>query len=89
MNKSELIEVIAKQADLSKAQVTSALKCYHETVSSTLAAGERVEILGFGTFSVAERSERPGRNPKTGEALVIKAKKVVKFKPGKELSTNL
>lgn len=89
MNKSELIECIAKQAELSKAQVTSVLKSYHETVTSTLAAGERVEILGFGNFSVAERSERPGRNPKTGEPLIIKAKKVVKFKPGKELSSSL
>jgi DNA-binding protein HU-beta len=70
-------------------QAKSAIEGYHEAVAATLAEGKRVEILGFGTFSVAERSERTGRNPKTGEALVIKAKKVAKFKPGKELSGKL
>ena len=86
MNKSELIEVIAHQTGLTKVQAKSAVDCYHDTVSGTLAEGKRVEILGFGTFSVTERSARTGRNPKTGEALAIKAKKVAKFKPGKELS---
>lgn len=86
MNKSELIDAIAQRAGLTKVQAKSAIEGYHEAVATTLAEGKRVEILGFGTFSVAERSERTGRNPKTGEALVIKAKKVAKFKPGKELS---
>lgn len=86
MNKSEMIDAIAKGAGLTKVQAKSAIECYHDTVASTLAAGKRVEILGFGTFSVTERSARTGRNPKTGEALTIKAKKVAKFKPGKELS---
>jgi len=86
MNKSELIDAIAQKAGLTKVQAKSAIEGYHEAVAATLAEGKRVEILGFGTFSVAERSERTGRNPKTGEALVIKAKKVAKFKPGKELS---
>ena len=86
MNKSELIDAIAQKAGLTKVQAKSAIDSYHEAVATTLAEGKRVEILGFGTFSVAERSERTGRNPKTGETLVIKAKKVAKFKPGKELS---
>ena len=85
MNKSELIDAIAQKAGLTKVQAKSAIEGYHEAVAATLAEGKRVEILGFGTFSVAERSERTGRNPKTGEALVIKAKKVAKFKPGKGL----
>jgi DNA-binding protein HU-beta len=89
MNKSELIEHISRQADISRSQVTTVLKCYHETIASTLAEGKSVGILGFGTFSVSERSERIGRNPKTGEALKIKAKKVARFKPGKELSSKL
>jgi DNA-binding protein HU-beta len=89
MNKSELIDAIAQKAGLTKVQAKSAIEGYHEAVAATLAEGKRVEILGFGTFSVAERSERTGRNPKTGEALVIKAKKVAKFKPGKELSGKL
>ena len=89
MNKSELIDAIAQKAGLTKVQAKSAIEGYHEAVAATLAEGKRVEILGFGTFSVAERSERTGRNPKTGEALVIKAKKVAKFKPGKDLSGKL
>ncbi len=89
MNKSEMIDAIAKGAGLTKVQAKSAIECYHDTVASTLAEGKRVEILGFGTFSVSARSERTGRNPKTGEALTIKAKNVAKFKPGKELSSKL
>jgi DNA-binding protein HU-beta len=89
MNKSDLIDAVAAKAGLTKVQAKAAVDSYHETVTGTLAAGNRVEILGFGTFSVTERSARTGRNPKTGEALTIKAKKVAKFKPGKALSDNL
>jgi DNA-binding protein HU-beta len=89
MNKSELIDAIAVKAGLTKVQAKAAIDSYHETVSGALSTGNRVEILGFGTFSVTERSARTGRNPKTGEALAIKAKKVAKFKPGKALSDTL
>jgi DNA-binding protein HU-beta len=89
MNKSDLIDAVAAKAGLTKVQAKAAVDSYHETVTGTLSAGNRVEILGFGTFSVTERSARTGRNPKTGEALTIKAKKVAKFKPGKALSDNL
>lgn len=89
MNKSELIDAIAKGTGLTKVQAKSAVDCYHETVAGELASGKRVEILGFGSFSVSERSERTGRNPKTGEALKIKAKRVPKFKAGKEFSSKM
>jgi len=89
MNKSELIDALAKGADLTKAQAKKAIDCYHETISGALAEGKRVEIVGFGSFSVTTRAARTGRNPKTGEALTIKAKNVAKFKPGKELATKL
>lgn len=89
MNKSELIDALAQGADLTKAQAKKAIDCYHETVAGALAAGNRVEIVGFGSFSVATREARTGRNPKTGAALQIAAKKVAKFKPGKALSDSL
>lgn len=85
MNKQDLIDVIAKQSNLTKAQVAGVIKSYHDTVAGTLAAGGSVDILGFGSYSVAKRSARSGRNPKTGEALTIKAAKIPKFKPGKAL----
>jgi len=89
MNKSELIDHVAKSAGLTKVDAKKAIDSYHEAIAGTLQAGNRVEILGFGSFSVATREARTGRNPKTGEALEIKAKKVAKFKPGKELSSKL
>jgi DNA-binding protein HU-beta len=89
MNKSELIDHVAKAAGLTKVDAKKAIDSYHEAVADTLKAGKRVEILGFGSFSVATREARTGRNPKTGAALQIAAKKVAKFKAGKELSSNL
>ena len=89
MNKSELIDALAAGADLTKAQAKKAIDCYHDTVAGALASGQRVEIVGFGSFSVSSREARTGRNPKTGAALQIVAKKVAKFKPGKALSDKL
>jgi len=89
MNKSDLIDHVAKAAGLSKVDAKKAIESYHEAVAETLKEGKRVEIVGFGSFSVATREARTGRNPKTGEALQIAAKKVAKFKPGKELASKL
>ncbi len=89
MNKTDLIDVVAESAGLTKVQAKKAIDCYHETIAGALKKGNRVEILGFGSFSVATREARIGRNPKTGEALKIKAKTVAKFKPGKALSESL
>ena len=85
MNKSELIEHIAKQADISKAAATRALDAVVGGVKSTLKKSGSVTIVGFGTFAVTKRAARTGRNPRTGTAIKIKAAKVPKFKPGKAL----
>ncbi len=89
MNKSELIDHVAHSTGLTKVDAKKAIDSYHEAIATTLQEGKRVEILGFGSFSVATREARTGRNPKTGEALQIKAKRVAKFKPGKELAGKL
>jgi len=89
MNKSELIDAVAAGAGLTKVDAKKAIDCYHDTVAGTLKSGGRVEILGFGSFSVTSRAARTGRNPKTGAALTIKAKNVAKFKPGKGLADSL
>jgi len=89
MNKSDLIDAIAKKAGLTKVQAKSAIESYHETVAETLKAGGSVDITGFGSFSVSERAARTGRNPRTGATLKIKAAKVPKFKPGKGLKDAL
>jgi len=85
MNKSDLIEHIAKQADLSKAAATRALDAIVGGVKTTLKKSGSVTIVGFGTFAVTKRAARTGRNPRTGAAIKIKAAKVPKFKPGKAL----
>ena len=89
MNKGDLINKLAEDANLSKAQATEALNCVINSISETLKDGTKVSLLGFGTFMAAERKARMGRNPKTGEAISIPSKTVVKFKPGKELMSNL
>ncbi|GAB1402911.1 MAG: HU family DNA-binding protein [Lentimicrobiaceae bacterium] len=89
MNKSELIDAIAQGAGLTKAQAKSAINIYHETVAGELKKGNSVDIAGFGSFSVAERAARTGRNPQTGAPLQIKASRVPKFKPGKGLRDGL
>ena len=86
MNKSELIEHIAKQADISKAAATRALEALIGGVKSTLKKSGYVSIVGFGTFAVSKRAARSGRNPRTGAAIKIKAAKVPKFRPGKALN---
>ena len=83
MNKTELVEAIAKQADLPKTKAEAALKAFMEITKKTLKKGGEVQLIGFGTFSVAKHAARKGRNPQTGEAIKIKAKKLPKFKPGK------
>ena len=89
MNKGELIEKIAKDAKVTKSQAGDALDSFISAVGATLSKGGKVTLVGFGTFSVSQRSARAGRNPQTGESIKIKAKKVAKFKAGKELSTSI
>ncbi|HQL00591.1 MAG TPA: HU family DNA-binding protein [Smithellaceae bacterium] len=86
MTKAELIGVIAQQADITKAAASKALDAYVATLTKELKKTGRMGIVGFGTFSVAKRKARQGRNPQTGKAIKIPAKKVVKFKAGKALS---
>jgi len=81
-----LIDAIADKADLTKVAAKAALDAFTETVTKSLKKGDRVALVGFGTFSVSQRSARTGRNPRTGEPIKIKAKKVAKFKAGSELS---
>ncbi len=86
MNKGDLIAKIQDEADLTKAQAESALNTVLDTISTSLSEGESVQMVGFGTFSISERSAREGRNPQTGKTIQIAAKNVVKFKPGKKLT---
>ncbi|MDO4936882.1 MAG: HU family DNA-binding protein [Sutterellaceae bacterium] len=85
MNKNELIEQIATAADISKAKAGLALDAFVEAVSASLAKGEDVTLVGFGTFTVSERAERTGRNPQTGAEIKIAATNVPKFRAGKKL----
>lgn len=85
MNKSELIDAIATSADLSKAAAGRALDATLEAISESLRDGAQINLVGFGTFQVKDRSARTGRNPQTGEAIQIKASRVPGFKPGKAL----
>nr|DAH54871.1 MAG TPA: DNA binding protein [Caudoviricetes sp.] len=85
MNKSQLIARITEQAGINKTQATAALQAVETGVIDTLASGGKVELKGFGTFSIKERAERTGRNPQTGEAIQIPAKKAPIFKAGKAL----
>ena len=86
MNKGELISAIAASAGLSKADSEKALNAITSSISASLKKGERVGLVGFGSFSVSQRAKRTGRNPQTGKEITIPAKKVVKFKPGADLS---
>jgi DNA-binding protein HU-beta len=89
MNKGDLVTQIAADAGLSKAQAGAALNSVLDSVAGSLKKGDKVTLVGFGTFSVSERAARTGRNPRTGKEIKIKAKKVVRFKPGKELAGNV
>mgnify|MGYP000943993942 FL=1 len=85
MNKTELVAAIAEQADLSKKDAEAALKAFTDVVSKSLKKGEKIQLVGFGTFEVSKRSTRTGRNPQTGKTMKIAASKAPKFKAGKAL----
>jgi DNA-binding protein HU-beta len=85
VNKSELIEAVAEYADLPKTSVSKVLDGILETVSVTLANGEEIALVGFGTFTVKDRPERQGRNPATGQPMTIAAARVPNFRAGKAL----
>jgi DNA-binding protein HU-beta len=89
MNKAELINKVSDDAGVTKTQANAALDSFIEAVTKTLKGGGKVTLVGFGTFSVSKRQARNGRNPQTGEVIKIKARKVARFKAGKELSAKL
>ncbi|HTH32190.1 MAG TPA: HU family DNA-binding protein [Lacibacter sp.] len=89
MNKAELVAKLSEDAELSKTQANAVLDSFVEAVTKTLKGGGKVTLVGFGTFSVTKRAARTGRNPQTGATIKIKAKKVAKFKAGKELAAKL
>lgn len=83
MNKTELVSAMAEQAELSKKDAEKALKAFTDVVTEELQKGEKVQLVGFGTFEVSERAAREGRNPQTGDVMQIAASKAPKFKAGK------
>ena len=85
MNKTELVAAIAEKTELSKKDAEKALKAFTDVVAEELAKGEKIQLVGFGTFEVAERPAREGRNPRTGETMKIASSKAPKFKAGKAL----
>ena len=85
MNKSELIEAMANEASLSKKDAEAALNAYTDVITEALKKGDKVTLVGFGTYEVRKRAARTGKNPQTGEAIKIKAAKVPAFKSGKAL----
>ena len=85
MNKTELVAAMAEKTELSKKDAEKALKAFTDVVAEELAKGEKIQLVGFGTFEVADRPAREGRNPKTGETMKIAASKAPKFKAGKAL----
>ena len=89
MNKGELITAMAQEAGISKAAAGKSLNSFIGNVTKALKKGDKVTLVGFGTFSVAKRKARKGRNPQTGEAIKIKAKKVAKFAPGAALRISI
>lgn len=89
MNKQELVAAVAEKAELSKKDAEKALKAFTDTVAEELKKGEKIQIVGFGTFEVSERAAREGRNPQTGESMEIKASRTPKFKAGKALKDSL
>lgn len=89
MNKGDLISKVQEGAGLTKAQASEAVSTVLESISNSLKDGEKVSLVGFGTFDVAHRAERAGRNPATGKAITIPAKNSVKFKAGKELTESV
>jgi DNA-binding protein HU-beta len=89
MNKAELIAKLADDAGITKTQANATRDSFVSAVTKTLKGGGQVTVVGFGTFSVTKRAARNGRNPQTGAVIKIKAKKVAKFKAGKELSSKI
>jgi DNA-binding protein HU-beta len=83
MNKAEMVEAMSMKMESSKKDAETALKAFVEVVTEELTKGEKVQLVGFGTFEVAERKSREGRNPSTGETIQIEASKAPKFKAGK------
>jgi len=86
MNKAELIDAMSKESGLNKGDSKKALEAFVSSVTKSLKAGEKITLVGFGTFSVADRAERKGINPSTKKEIIIPSKKVAKFKAGNELS---
>ena len=89
MNKAELVTKIADDAGITKSQANAALDSFIEAITKTLKNGDKITLIGFGTFSVSKRNARTGRNPQTGDVIKIKAKKVARFKADKELSAKM
>ena len=85
MNKNELITAVSEKANMNKVDTEKALKAFTEVVEEELKKGEKIQLVGFGTFEVSERAARTGRNPQTGEEMTIAASKSPKFKAGKAL----
>jgi len=89
MNKAQLVDAIANEANLTKADSKKALDAFINVTTKALKKGERVALVGFGSFATAQRSSRTGRNPQTGRPITIPEKTVVKFKPGSELADSV
>ncbi len=89
MTKADLVNAMAEKAGLSKADAEGSLKAFTEAVTDALKAGEKVALVGFGTFSVGDRAARTGQNPQTGEKIQIAAARVPKFKAGKALKDSV
>lgn len=89
MNKEELLDAVAQRTKLPKREINEALDATLATIADTLKSGDKVTLVGFGTFQVKERAARMGRNPRTGEPMRIAAKRAAAFTPGKQLSTTL
>ena len=89
MNKAELIESVAAEAKISKADAKRAIDAFVNNTTKALKKGDRVALVGFGTFSITKRAARKGRNPQTGKEIKIAAKKVVKFKAGADLANRV
>ncbi|MBP3461970.1 MAG: HU family DNA-binding protein [Tyzzerella sp.] len=89
MNRAELIAAMAKKADLTQKDAEKALKAFTEVVADELKKGDKIQLVGFGTFEVGERAAREGRNPQTGETIKIAASKSVSFKAGSELKATV
>ena len=89
MNKTELIAAVAEQAEITKKDAEKAVKAFTDVIAGELKKGEKVQLVGFGTFEVSERAAREGRNPQTGKTMKIKASKNARFKAGKALKDSL